>query len=116
MESVPNASRLQRRLLLPLLLAIVAGLQQRLDVGLIPEQTLVTSVGLLVVGYQQRGVALKHAAAALAGVSVTQEHPQAQIMPSLELVPFAPRLASVLMDAHYPMNIESPPRWISPTG
>src|SRR5689334_12399047 len=47
--SVPDAARVQARLLLPLLVAIVAGLEHRLRVVRIPKQMLVATMRDLVV-------------------------------------------------------------------
>lgn len=64
-------------MLFALLLCVVAGLQESLDVVFIPEETLASSVWDLMVGNQLRRVALKHAASALALKAITNEDPDA---------------------------------------
>ena len=71
---MPDASLMQRGLLLCLLQLVMAGLAQRLKVRFIPEQTLITTVWLDVVAYQEAGVALDASTlTALAGEQVSEE-------------------------------------------
>lgn len=59
--------------LLTLLVSVVAGLAQTLQVGWIPEQRLITTVRPLVVSYQLRGVRL-YALAPLTLEQVAHQH------------------------------------------
>ena len=74
---------------LPLLGPVMAGLAEALDVAVIPEQALVTSVRLLMVSYQQAGVRLCSSAHSASEQVADQDGP-AQAAPTWGLVPLAP--------------------------
>lgn len=96
---------MQRRLLFTLLVAIVAGLAERLEVALIPEQPLITTMSLAMVTHQQGRVAFQ-LAASLAHIEIAKECAEPELLPSRGLVPGAPwrrGSAAVLgVRSHYP--------------
>ena len=72
---MPDTALMERALLFTLFLFVVAGLQESLDVVLVPEQTFVPTMRDLVICHELRSISFKLAAAALALKSVTQEDP-----------------------------------------
>lgn len=90
------ASPTASRPFLPLLQCVVAWFAQRLQVGLIEEESLVTLVRYDVVADQFRCVAFDLAAAChLAREEITLECSHAQPLPTNQLIPLAPRLCSL---------------------
>ena len=83
---VPDASLMQRRLLFTLLVAVMAGLAERLQVALIPEQPLITTMSLAMVTHQQGCVAFQLAASA-AHIEIAEECAEPELLPSRGLVP-----------------------------
>lgn len=82
--------------LLALLVAVVAGLAQALQVLGVPEQRLVTTVRGVVVSDQIGRVGLDPLAAP-AGEQIPDQHRPAQLLPACGLVPGTPRLGCIAM-------------------
>jgi hypothetical protein len=81
---------MQRCLLFSLLVAIVTGLAQCLQVGLVPEQALITAMRNDVIANEQRCIAFELTAPA-ALIQITEEDGEPQRLPSRRLIPAPPR-------------------------
>lgn len=95
--------------LLGLLELVVAGLAERLDVVLVPEEIRVATVRDDVVTDQERSVRLDPAAlGTLAGEEISGEDPKAKQLPALQVEPSAPRLLCLAVAVRIARDERSP--------